>query len=160
MKIYHLCNLHCFANAYVFLCFCDLCIALPFYTRHCLSIEYQCNITVYHLTVINCKYCILELKIKSWHKKPFSRCNVHKCTHTIQILSRRSLTITFCVTVKPYARFSEFSTKSCAFDFNFKSHESSCARKKMFHEIIASLRRGGGGFISFSPPDSIRVNST
>ena len=58
----------------VFLCFCDFCILL-FFIWNCLSIEYQ------YSSDFNCnesKYRILELKMKFWHKKPFSICFVHK----------------------------------------------------------------------------------
>ena len=58
-----------------FFCFCDLCILSFLY-----GIVWVLNINKYN-SDFNCnesKYCILELKMEFWHKKPFSICFVHK----------------------------------------------------------------------------------
>ena len=63
--------------SYVFLCFCDLCITLFFSFELFEYLNINNHIAVI-LTHNECKYCILELKMEFWHKKPFSICFVHK----------------------------------------------------------------------------------
>ena len=107
------------------------------------------NINKYN-SDFNCnesKYCILELKMEFWLKKPFSICFVHK--------SRK-----FC-NFEPtldYIILRNFGTVRLIFpkiapkvaqDFKEKSHESSRREKKKIHEIIA---RNVEGVDSAPPP--------
>ena len=107
--------------SYVFLCFCDLCILLFFYN----GIVWVLNINKYNSN-FNCnesKYCILELKIEFWHKKPLSIRFVHKSRQfsnfepTLNYIMLRNFW-----TVRPI--FLTIAPK-VAQDFKEKSHESS-----------------------------------
>ena len=104
---------------YIFYCF---------FIWNCLSIEY---ITKYN-SDFNCngsKYCILELKMEFWHKKPFSICFVHKS----RTFSNFEPTLDYIMlrnfeTVRPI--FPKIAAK-VAQDFKEKSHESSRRGKKI-----------------------------
>ena len=82
------------------------------------------------------KYCILELKMEFWHKKPLSICFVHK--------SRKfsNFEPTF-----DYIMLRNFGTVRPIFlkvaqDLKEKSHENS-RREKKFHKIITRNVEGG-----------------
>ena len=121
--------------SYIFLCFCDLCILLFFYME---LFEYwiSLNITV----ILKSKYCILELKMEFWHKKPFSIRFVHKSRKfsnfepTFDYIMLRNLR-----TVRPI--FPKIAPK-VAQDFKEKSHES-LRRGKTFLRNYRAKRRGG-----------------
>ena len=127
---------------YVFLCFAT-------YVFYCFFI-WNCwvlNITKYN-SDFNCnesKYCILELKMEFWHKKPFSIRFVHKSRKlsnfepTFDYIMLRNLR-----TVRPI--FPKIAPK-VAQDFKKKSHES-LRRGKKFPRNYRAKRRGGG----FRPP--------
>ena len=100
------------------------------------------NINKYN-SDFNCnesKYCILELKMEFWHKKPFSICFVHKSRKfsnfepTVDYIMLRNFG-----TIRPI--FPKIAPK-VAQDLKEKSHESS-RREKNFHEIIARNVEGG-----------------
>ena len=121
---------------YVFYCF---------FIWNCLSIEYH-----NYNSDFNCnesKYCILELKMEFWHKKPFSICFVHKSRK----LSNFEPTLDYIMlhnfgTVRPI--FPKIAPK-VAQDLKEKSHESS-GRGNFFPRNYRAKRRGGGG--GFRPP--------
>ena len=132
--------------SYVYLCFCDLCILLFFYM--------ELNITKYN-SDFNCnesKYCILELKMEFWHKKPFSIRFVHKSRKlsnfepTFDYIMLRNL-----ITVRPI--FPKFAAKVVQ-DFKEKIHESLRHGKKNPRNYRAKRR---GGADSAPPPRAFRV---
>ena len=136
-----------------------LCISLFFatYVFYCFlyGIVWVLNINKYN-SDFNCnesKYCISELKMEFWHKKPFSICFVHKSRKfsnfepTLDYIMLRNFG-----TVRPI--FPKIAA-IVAQDFKEKSHESS-RREKKFHEIIARNVEGGGGRPP-PPPGPFRV---
>ena len=89
------------------------------------------NINKYN-SDFNCnesKYCILELKMEFWHKKPFSICFVHKSRK----FSNFEPTL-------DYIMLCNFGTVHPIFP------------KIKFHKIIARNVEGGGGRIPPPPP--------
>ena len=105
------------------------------------SSDFNCN---------ESKYCILELKMEFWHKKPFSICVVHKS----RIFSTFEPTLDYIMlrnfrTVRPI--FPKIAPK-VAQNFKEKSHESS-RRAKKFPWNYRAKRRGGG--IPPPPPPAL-----
>ena len=148
----------CFIS-YVFYCFVNfLCISLflqlMYFIVFLYGIVWALNINNYN-SDFNCnesKYCILELKMEFWHKKPFSICFVHKSRK----LSNFEPTLDYIMlrnfgTVRPI--FPKIAPK-VAQDLKEKSHESS-QRGKNFSRNYRAKRRGGGGFRP--PPGPFRV---
>ena len=107
------------------------------------SSDFNCN---------ESKYCILELKMEFWHKKPFSICFVHKSWKfsnfepTLDYRMLRNFR-----TVRPI--FPKIAPK-VAQNFKEKSHESS-RRGKKFPQNYRAKRRGGVD--SPPPPGPFRV---
>ena len=136
--------------SYVFLCFCNLCILLFFLY----GIVWALNINNYN-SDFNCnesKYCILELKMEFWHKKPFSICFVHKSRK----LSNFEPTLDYIMlrnfgTVRPI--FPKIAPK-VAQDLKEKSHESS-RRGKKFPRNYRAKRRGGADSAPPPPPPAL-----
>ena len=99
------------------------------------------------------KYCILELKMEFWHKKPFSICFVHKSwkfsnfEQTLDYIMLRNIG-----TVRPI--FPKIAPK-VAQDFKEKSHESSRREKKNSTKLSRKTSRGGGGFRPPPPPPAL-----
>ena len=143
--------------SYVFYCFANfLCISLflrlMYFIVLLYGIVWVLNINKYN-SDFHCnesKYCILELKMEFWHKKPFSICFVHK--------SRKfsNFEPTF-----DYIMLRNFGTVRLIFpkiapkvaqDLKEKSHES--LRREKMRETL----RGGGGGIR-PPPGPFRVNN-
>ena len=117
---------------YVFYCF---------FIWNCFEYWISINITV----IFNCnesKYCILELKMEFWHKKPFSIRFVHKSRKfsdfepTLDYIMLRNFG-----TVHPI--FRKIAPK-VAQDLKEKSPESS-RRGNFFPQNYRAKRRGGGG---------------
>ena len=143
--------------SYVFYCFMNfLCISLflrlVYFIVFLYGIVWVLNITKYH-SDFNCnesKYCILELKMEFWHKKPFSIRFVHKSRKlsnfepTVDYIMLRNLR-----TVRPI--FSKMAPK-VAQDLKRKSHESLRREKKILRNYRAKRRGGGGGFRPPPPP--------
>ena len=131
---------------YVFLCFCDLCILLFFYME---LFEYWISLINSDFNCNESKYCILELKMEFWHKKPFSIRFVHKSRKlsnfepTFDYIMLRNLK-----TVRPI--FPKIAPK-VAQDFKEKSHES-LRRGKKFPQNYRAKRRGGAGSAPPPPP--------
>ena len=102
------------------------------------SSDFNCN---------ECKYCILELKMEFWHKKPFSICFVHKSRKfsnfepTLDYIMLRNFR-----TVRPI--FPKIAAK-VAQNLKEKSHESSRRAKKFLRNYRAKRR---GGADSAPPP--------
>ena len=133
--------------SYVFYCFVNfLCISLflrlMYFIVFLYGIVWVLNITKYN-SDFNCnesKYCILELKMEFWHKKPFSIRFVHKSRKlsnfepTVDYIMLRNLR-----TVRPI--FPKIAPK-VAQDFKEKSHESLRCGKKFLRNYRAK-RRGG-----------------
>ena len=98
------------------------------------------------------KYCILELKMEFWHKKPFSIRFVHNSRKfsdfepTLDYIMLRNFG-----TVRPI--FPKIARK-VAQDFKEKSHES-LRRGKKFPRNYRAKRRGGA---PPPPPGPFRVN--
>ena len=123
------------------------------------GIVWVLNINKYN-SDFNCneiKYCILELKMEFWHKKPFSICFVHKSRKfpnfepTLDYIMLRNFG-----TVRPI--FPKIAPK-VAQDLKEKSHKSP-HRGKNFPQNYRAKRRGGGGFRPPPPPPGpFRVNS-
>ena len=132
--------------SYVFLCFCDVCILLFFYME---LFEYWISINI---TDFNCnkrKYCILELKMEFWHKKPFSIRFVHKSRKfSIFELTDDYIMLRNFQTVRPI--FPKIAPK-VAQDFKEKSHESS-RRGNFFPRNYRAKCRGGGAESAPPPP--------
>ena len=113
------------------------------------GIVWVLNITQYN-SDFNCnesKYCILELKMEFWHKKPFSIRFVHKSRK----FSNFEPTVNYVMlryfrTVRPI--FPKIAPK-VAQDFKEKSHESSRREKKNPRNYRAKCR---GGADSTPPP--------
>ena len=100
------------------------------------------------------KYCILELKMEFWHKKPFSICFVHKSRK----LSNFEPTLDYIMllnfgTVWPI--FPKIAPK-VAQDLKEKSHESS-RRGNFFPRNYRAKRRGGADSAPPPPPGPFRV---
>ena len=104
--------------------------------------ELLLNITKYN-SDFNCnesKYCILELKMEFWHKKPFSIRFVHKSRKlsnfepTFDYIMLRNLRTVHLI-------FPKIAPK-VAQDFKEKSHES-LWREKKFPRNYRAKRRGG-----------------
>ena len=147
--------------SYVFYCFVNfLCISLflrlMYFIVFLYGIVWVLNIKKYK-SDFNCnesKYCILELKMEFWHKKPFSICFVHKSKKipnfepTLDYIMLRNFG-----TVRPI--FPKIAPK-VAQDLKEKSHESS-RREKKFPQNYRAKRRGGGR-IPPPPPGPFRVN--
>ena len=131
--------------SYVFLCF----LWLMYFIVFLYGIVWVLNITKYN-SDFNCnesKYCILELKMEFWHKKPFSIRFVHKSRNfepTFDYIMLRNLT-----TVRPI--FPKIAPK-VAQDLKEKSHES-LRRGKKNPQNYRAKRRGGG------PPRPFRVKA-
>ena len=148
--------------SYVFYCFANfLCISLflrlMYFIVFFFGIVWVLNINKYSSN-FNCnesKYCILELKMEFWHKKPFSICFVHKSRKfsnfepTLDYIMLRNFR-----TVRPI--FPKIAPKVVQ-NLKEKSHESSRRGKKNSRNYRAK-RRGGGGFrpppalLGLSPP--------
>ena len=120
------------------------------------GIVWVLNINKYN-SDFNCnesKYCILELKMEFWHKKPFSICFVHKSRKfsnfepTLDYIMLRNFG-----TVRPI--FPKIAPK-VAQDFKEKSCESSRRGKKIPLNYRAK-RRGGGDGSAPPPPGPFRV---
>ena len=120
------------------------------------GIVWVLNINKYN-SDFNCnesKYCILELKMEFWHKKPFSICFVHKSRKfsnfepTVDYIMLRNFR-----TVRPI--FPKIAPK-VAQNLKEKSHESSWRGKK-FPQNYRAKRRGGGGFRP-PPPALLGLN--
>ena len=133
--------------SYVFYCFVNfLCISLflrlMYFIVFLYGIVWVLNITKYN-SDFNCnesKYCILELKMEFWHKKPFSIRFVHKSRKlsnfepTFDYIMLRNLR-----TVRPI--FPKIAPK-VAQDFKEESHESLAARKKISAKLSRETSRG------------------
>ena len=110
------------------------------------SSNFNCN---------ECKYCILELKMEFWHKKPFSICFVHKSRKfsnfepTLEYIMLRNFRTIRLIFPKIAAKVAQ--------NLKEKSHERSRRGKKFLRNYRAK-RRGGGGFRP--PPGPFRVKST
>ena len=143
--------------SYVFYCFANfLCISLflrlMYFIVFLYGIVSVLNITKYN-SDFNCnesKYCILELKMEFWHKKPFSIRFVHKSRKlsnfepTFDYIMLRNLR-----TVRPI--FPKIVPK-VAQDLKEKSNESLWRGKIFPQNYRAKLR--GGGRIPPPPPRS------
>ena len=142
--------------SYVFYCFGNfLCISLflrlMYFIVFFFGIVWVLNINKYSsdFNCNECKYCILELKMKFWHKKPFSICFVHKSRKfsnfepTLDYIMLRNFR-----TVRPI--FPKIAPK-VAQNLKEKSHESSRRGKKILRNYRAK-RRGGGGI---RPPPAL-----
>ena len=133
--------------SYVFLWF----LQLMYFIVFLYGIVWALNINNYN-SDFNCnesKYCILELKMEFWHKKPFSICFVHKSRK----LSNFEPTLDYIMlrnfgTVRPI--FPKIAPKF-AQDLKEKSHESS-RRGKFFPRNYRAKRRGGGRIPPPPPP--------
>ena len=134
--------------SYVFYCFVNfLCISLflrlMYFIVFLYGIVWVLNNTKYN-SDFNCnesKYCILELKMEFWHKKPFSIRFVHKSRK----LSNFEPTFDYIMlhnlrTVRLI--FPKIAPK-VAQDFKEKNHESLRRGKKILW-IYRAKRRGGG----------------
>ena len=142
--------------SYVFYCFVNfLCISLflrlMYFIVFLYGIVWVLNITKYN-SDFNCnesKYCILELKMEFWHKKPFSIRFVHKSRKlsnfepTFDYIMLRNLR-----TVRPI--FPKIAPK-VAQDFKEKSHESLQRGEKIPRNYHAK-RRGGADSAPPPPP--------
>ena len=129
----------------------SLFLRLMYFIVFLYGIVWVLNINKYN-SDFNCnesKYCILELKMEFWHKKPFSICFVHKSRKfsnfepTVDYIMLRNFG-----TVRPI--FTKIAPK-VAQDLKEKSHESS-RRGGIFPRNYRAKRRGGGGGIRPSPP--------
>ena len=104
-------NFFVFAT-YVFYCF--------FYME---LFEYWISINISDFNCNESKYCILELKMEFWHKKPFSICFVHKSRKkynfepTLDYIMLRNFGTVCPIFPKIAPKFAQ--------DFKEKSHESS-----------------------------------
>ena len=125
--------------SYVFLCFCDMYFIVFLY-----EIVWVLNITKYN-SDFNCnesKYCIVELKMEFWHKKPFSIRFVHKSRKfsnfepTFDYIMLRNLRTVRLIFLKIASKVAQ--------DFKEKSNES-LRREKKFPRNYRAKRRGGGG---------------
>ena len=132
--------------SYVFYCFANfLCISL--FLRLMYFTVFYMELFEYWISLnIKQRYCILELKMEFWHKKPFSIRFVHKSRK----LSNFEPTFDYIMlcnlrTVRPI--FPKIAPK-VAQDFKEKSHES-LRRGKKFPRNYRAKRRGGGGRIPF-----------
>ena len=135
---------------YVFYCFVNfLCISLflqlMYFIVFLYGIVWVLNINKYN-SDFNCnesKYCILELKMEFWHKKPFSICFVHKSRR----FSNFEPTLDYIMlrnnfgTVRPIFPKIALMIK-VAQDFKENSNESS-RRGKNFPRNYRAKRRGG-----------------
>ena len=129
------------------------------YVFYCflIGIVWALNINNYN-SDFNCnesKYCILELKMEFWHKKPFSICFVHKSRK----LSNFEPTLDYIMlrnfgTVRPI--FSENSAKSCA-RLERKKSWKLAARKKISTKLSRETSRGGRFPPPPPPPGPFRV---
>ena len=137
-----------------FFVFCDLCILLFFLY----GIVWVLNINKYN-SDFNCnesKYCILELKMEFWHKKPFSIRFVHKSRKfsdfepTLDYIMLRNFE-----TIRPI--FPKIAPK-VAQDFKEKSHESSRREKKISTKLSRETSRGGR--ILPPPPGPFRIKGS
>ena len=117
------------------------------------------NINKYN-SDFNCnesKYCILELKMEFWHKKPFSICFVHKSRKfsnfepTVGYIMLRNFGTIRLI-------FPKIAPK-VAQDLKEKKSWKLAARKKNFHEIIARNVEGGRIPPPPPPPGPFRVNN-
>ena len=142
--------------SYVFYCFVNfLCISLFLRLMYFIVFLYGIvgvlNITKYN-SDFNCnesKYCILELKMEFWHKKPFSIRFVHKSRKlsnfepTFDYIMLRNLRTVRLI-------FTKIAPK-VAQDFKEKSHES-LRREKKNPRNYRAKRRGGGRIPPPPPP--------
>ena len=133
-----------------FLCI-SLFLRLMYFIVFLYGIVWVLNINKYN-SDFNCnesKYCILELKMEFWHKKPFSICFVHKSRK----FSNFELALDYIMlrnfgTVRPI--FLKIAAK-VAQDFKEKSHKSS-RRGKKFPQNYRAKRRGGADSAPPPPP--------
>ena len=130
--------------SYVFLLF----LRLMYFIVFLYGIVWVLNITKYN-SDFNCnesKYCILELKMEFWHKKPFSIRFVHKSRKlsnfepTFDYIMLRNLR-----TVRPI--FPKVAPK-VAQDFKEKKSWKLAAREKISAKLSHETSRGGAD----SPP--------
>ena len=97
------------------------------------------------------KYCILELKMEFWHKKPFSICFVHKSRKfsnfepTLDYIMLRNFRTVRLI-------FPKIAPK-VAQNFKEKSHESSRRGKKILRNYRA--KRPGGADSAPPPPPAL-----
>ena len=125
--------------SYVF----SLFLQLMYFIVFLYGIVWALNINNYN-SDFNCnesKYCILELKMEFWHKKPFSICFVHKSRK----LSNFEPTLDYIMlrnfgTVRPI--FPKIAAK-VAQDLKEKSHESSRRGKNFSTKLSRETSRGG-----------------
>ena len=148
------------AILFYFLCillFCEFLMYFFVFATYVFYCFFIWNIDKYN-SDFNCnesKYCILELKMEFWHKKPFSIGFVHKSRKfsnfepTVDYIMLRNFG-----TVRPI--FPKIAPK-VAQDFKEKSHESS-RRGKYFPRNYRAKRRGGADSAP-PPPGPFRVKS-
>ena len=117
------------------------------------GIVWVLNINQYN-SDFNCnesKYCILELKMEFWHKKPFSICFVHKswkCSNfepTLDYIMLRNFGTICPIFPKMVPKVAQ--------DFKEKSHESSRCGKKFPRNYRAKRRADS------APPGPFRVKA-
>ena len=122
------------------------------------GIVWVLNINKYN-SDFNCnesKYCILELKIEFWHKKPFSICFVHKSRKfsnfepTVDYIMLRNFG-----TVRPI--FPKIAPK-VAQDLKEKKSWKLVARKKISTKLSRETSRGGGIRPPPPPPALLGLN--
>ena len=144
------------AILFYFLCislFCELVISLflrlMYFIVFLYGIVWVLNINKYN-SDFNCnesKYCILELKMEFWHKKPFSIRFVHKSRKFPNFAPKLDyIMLRNFGTVRPI--FSKIASK-VAQDLKEKSQESSRREKQIPQNYRAKCR---GGADSASPP--------
>ena len=142
-----------------FLCI-SLFLRLMYFIVFLYGIVWVLNINKYNSN-FNCnesKYCILELKMEFWHKKPFSICFVHKSRKfsnfepTLDYIMLRNFG-----TVRPI--FLKIAAKVVQ-DFNEKVMKARGAEKK-FPQNYRAKRRGGSDSAPPPPPPPgpFRVNT-
>ena len=107
------------------------------------GIVWVLNITKYN-SDFNCnesKYCILELKLEFWRKKPFSIRFVHKSRklskfeQTFHYIMLRNLITVFPIFPKIALKVAQYFQKKVM---------KACGAEKKFREIIAQNVEGGG----------------
>ena len=142
--------------SYVFYCFVNfLCISLflrlMYFIVFLYGIVWVLNITKYN-SDFNCnesKYCILELKMEFWHKKPFSIRFVHKSRK----LSNFEPTFDYIMYARFFRKLCQKLRKTSK-----KKVMKACGAGKKFPRNYRAKRRGGADSAPPPPPGPFRVN--